>query len=145
MTQQKRKKKTKNPKNKPCIMLCGREAVTRGYCRSCYIRSKDPRVGQKRIETTCLVCGVKIHVYPGQRYCKEHERLRAVQSPLTVAIESRWKPVQFNGPEPCETLLWAARSIRMYRPDGTLDEERTSIERGRWLTRKLQGPWTEAN
>jgi hypothetical protein len=99
---------------------------------------------ESRIETTCLVCGVKIHVYPGQRYCKEHERLRSVQCPLTVTVDTRWKPVQFNDPEPCETLLWAARSIKVYRPDGTLDAERTSIERGRWLTRKLQGPWTEA-
>ena len=130
-----------------CVMQCGREAVTRGYCRPCYMRLRDPLVREerKKVHTTCLVCGVAIHVYAGQRYCKDHERLRAVQSPATVIIETRWKPVQFTELEPSEVLVVAARSIRIYRPDGTLDDERTSIERGRWLTRKLHGPWTESN
>jgi hypothetical protein len=40
-------------------------------------------------------------------------------------------------------LLAAVDSIWILRGDGTVEEERSKSERGRWLTRTLQGPWED--
>ncbi len=127
----------------PCKERCGRTAVVRGYCRPCYLRSQYPTSPRKRVDTTCLVCGLKLRVWEGQRYCKTHVRFRSTEAPSALVGSPMRRSVEFQSPEPEDLLLWAARSITIYRPDGTADEERTAHERGRWLTRKLQGSWTE--
>lgn len=110
-----------------------------GYCLRCYAILYDPPT--PKVVTTCIACGATIRVFKGTRYCRNHLRLRDLPSwaTTTVVVDQ----VKFSPPEPEELLAWASQSIKILRPDGTLDDERTKIERGKWLTRKLQGPWDE--
>jgi hypothetical protein len=126
---------------KLCSMQCGRAAVTKGYCRPCYMRMLDPRVTRVRGETTCIACGVTIQVYPEQRYCRAHERLRNPAPPASLSTELRRdSQVLFRVPEPEELLSWAVMSIWILRPDGTVDVEQSEGKRGRWLTPGWRGP-----
>jgi hypothetical protein len=66
-----------------------------------------------------------------------------VPVPAELTCPDEAPPVRFTPPDPVGRLLAAVDSIWILRGDSTVDEERSQSERGKWLTRTLQGPWED--
>jgi hypothetical protein len=125
--------------NGRCVEPCT-DAIRLGFCRQCYAARPDPPRVWLKVEQECLVCHRTFRGRKWDRYCPTHVPLRhELQTPAITW--PRVEPVRFSPPDPEDLLSQATSSIRILRPDGTLDVERTELERGQWLTRQLRGPW----
>jgi hypothetical protein len=82
------------------------------------------------------VCGVEILVVPGVRYCRRHKGRRSLV-PAPVVLHRLEQP-EFPELSASDVVKQAAATIRILRPDGTVDQERTRLAREEWLARKRQ-------
>lgn len=105
---------------------------------------RAPKPKGELVTAICIRCGVPFRTRRGARYCLRHRWMRLRTVPETVELPyGDYEAPRFSPPDPVDLVFLSLDSLRVLRPDGTVDEVKTRIEQGRWLTRALQTEWED--